>query len=442
MEYFNSISVSDKDKLISINNLVDDNREDMVDEWVNSSKLKYLVAATNMTTQEFKDEHAYKIFNFFYTYTTTSHHSQTCPTAKALLVKYKSTEDIIQFLTIACTEFKNIFLRLIVSMDIELKPKLDIFSIFANLFDLNLTALIAEYTTHLELIIKNNKAHLDLFENNAVVSKTDAKGIITFSSAAYSKLTGFKSSELVGKSHKLLRHPEVSSRVYEQMWKRLKKGKQWQGKLMNYTKNKELFFIHAKIIPTFDLYHNIVGYTAIRTNETDSINARTDGLTGIMNRLDFDNNLSTLTNKMAKFTLVMIDIDFFKDVNDNHGHVIGDEVLKHFTDVVGKVIRPTDIFARWGGEEFALILKDTENNFQAHIEAVERIRKVIEDYEFPTIGNKTASFGMVSYSDDFDSVLSFVDAADKCLYHAKGNGRNCIAFKTDISSQPEIFHAK
>jgi len=73
---------------------------------------------------------------------------------------------------------------------------------------------------------------------------------------------------------------------------------------------------------------------------------------------------------------------------------------------------------------------------------VERIRNSVASTDFPTIGKKTASFGLVSYSDDYTRLLDFVDVADKCLYHAKNNGRNCIAYKLGINEKLQIFTSK
>ena len=80
--------------------------------------------------------------------------------------------------------------------------------------------------------------------------------------------------------------------------------------------------------------------------------------------------------------------------------------------------------------------------FDSHLAAVERIRNIIASTDFPTIGKKTASFGLVSYSDDYTRILDFVDTADKCLYHAKENGRNCIAYKLGVNEPPQIFQTK
>jgi len=119
----------------------------------------------------------------------------------------------------------------------------------------------------------------------------------------------------------------------------------------------------------------------------------------------------------------MIDLDNFKPVNDNYGHLTGDEVLVSFAGLIKNNIRNVDIFGRWGGEEFIIIFPDTTTE-QAFL-TCEKLRKRIMNTEFPEAISLTASFGITPCRED-DKIDAIVHRADQALYQAKNDGRNCV----------------
>ena len=158
-----------------------------------------------------------------------------------------------------------------------------------------------------------------------------------------------------------------------------------------------------------------------------SVLASTDHLTGIANRREFRERLSAEFNRADRYheslSLVMLDIDHFKQVNDQFGHDAGDNILVELTELIKSQIREIDLFARWGGEEFLIMLPETDRETAKTM--VERIRHQIEAHEFTEPSHVTVSFGLVTLrsSDDPDT---FVSRADKALYKAKAAGRNCV----------------
>lgn len=120
-------------------------------------------------------------------------------------------------------------------------------------------------------------------------------------------------------------------------------------------------------------------------------------------------------------SIVMIDLDHFKAVNDTYGHNIGDHVLKSFAMIVQEVIREADIFARWGGEEFILLLRHTTST-DAFLVA-EKVRLGVEQYNFESVGRVTCSLGVAAVHAE-DTLESAIEKADKALYEAKNSGRN------------------
>jgi diguanylate cyclase (GGDEF)-like protein len=151
----------------------------------------------------------------------------------------------------------------------------------------------------------------------------------------------------------------------------------------------------------------------------------TDPLTNIGNRLKLDNELQSAMNYYRNFAqpfgLVMIDIDHFKPINDQHGHQAGDIVLQQFANLLVKHTRSNDIVGRWGGEEFMIILPGTNLN-GAYLHA-EKLRKVIENCEFENINKITASFGVAQPTPDM-TLAQLLQHADEALYTAKEEGRN------------------
>ena len=158
----------------------------------------------------------------------------------------------------------------------------------------------------------------------------------------------------------------------------------------------------------------------------------TDALTGLFNFRHFKTVLQAEMDRSKRSgiptSLVLLDLDHFKAVNDTHGHEVGNQALKHLADILRNEVRTTDIVCRYGGEEFAMIFPETHLNLA--VKVAERIRLEIQNNPVPLDDgeiNLTASMGASVYMKT--SVLDlddFVDSVDKYLYEAKQAGRNCI----------------
>jgi len=155
--------------------------------------------------------------------------------------------------------------------------------------------------------------------------------------------------------------------------------------------------------------------------------ARTDKLTELYNRVKLDETLiseSRRANRFAHdFGIILLDIDYFKKVNDEFGHQIGDKVLQEFSHIIKSNSRSTDIVGRWGGEEFLII--STETNLDKLLLLANKLRDKICGYKFINGKYKTASFGLSIYRKNED-IKSLIKRADEALYNAKKNGRNRI----------------
>lgn len=163
--------------------------------------------------------------------------------------------------------------------------------------------------------------------------------------------------------------------------------------------------------------------------------ALTDGLTGLHNRRWLQDMLPRLISRHRRdarqLSLLMLDVDYFKRINDTHGHSVGDHVLRLIAQQIQDNLRPLDLAARYGGEEFAIILPET-NGHGASV-AAERLRRAIEDCNLPleTGGQvkMTVSIG-VSEIDETMDPSTLIEAADAALYDAKHQGRNRVVIKS------------
>ena len=180
----------------------------------------------------------------------------------------------------------------------------------------------------------------------------------------------------------------------------------------------------------------IVGiYTWIKHNNkiTQQLHelAKTDSLTGLLNRRYFLEKVNVEIEKSRRynngFSILMIDIDHFKSINDNYGHHSGDAVLREFSKVIVGNMRKTDIISRWGGEEFLVLIP--ESNAESCFNVAEKLRLHIENIS--VVAEKlvikfTVSIGIAILKNEDHTSEVLINRADKALYEAKQNGRNCV----------------
>jgi diguanylate cyclase (GGDEF)-like protein len=164
--------------------------------------------------------------------------------------------------------------------------------------------------------------------------------------------------------------------------------------------------------------------------------AFTDHLTGLANRRRFERQMDREISRTLRlghpFSLLMLDIDNFKLVNDNFGHNAGDEAIRRIGRVLREETRGIDLAARIGGEEFAVLLVETE--LGRGLEVAERLRVAIKNMTIPSAGNITASFGVAECPSCAQTSIDLLKAADNLLYKAKGGGRDRVVGPTPMKS--------
>lgn len=164
-------------------------------------------------------------------------------------------------------------------------------------------------------------------------------------------------------------------------------------------------------------------------NEELRLLSITDKLTSTYNRIKIDETLELEIERSKRygnsFGIIILDIDFFKSVNDTYGHKTGDSVLVEFANILKTSVRKNDLVGRWGGEEFIIICVEIQK--EALLAFTENIRSCVEKFSFTDVGSKTASFGVAMY-EDLEKKERLIERADEALYRAKNNGRNRVEF--------------
>ncbi|AXK49717.1 diguanylate cyclase [Aliarcobacter trophiarum LMG 25534] len=309
-------------------------------------------------------------------------------------------------------------------------------------------------------LLNEYKKAVDL---STIVSKTNPKGIITYVNDKFCEISGFKREELIGKPHNIVRHPSMSSNTFQELWSTIKNKKTWNGLITNLKSDGRSYVVNSTVVPILDVDGDIVEFIAIRNDVTDFEQAKEqlsnlnkamkhkvdelysmaqtleqqasiDVLTGVFNRMKFEEffefEMQKAKIQRTKLSIILLDIDNFKNINDNFGHDIGDEILKSITKLISLNIRATDTISRWGGEEFAILLPGTY--LEKAILVANNIKQIINDHDFSLTPSKTTcSFGVATLN-DMDSKESLFKRVDNALYKAKNIGKNIVVGEDEL----------
>ncbi len=301
--------------------------------------------------------------------------------------------------------------------------------IFA-LFTLAIVFLSIRYRT----IRKYNKKiekQFQVIDENVLLSTSDLNNKITYVSKALCKLSGYTQKELLGKSNYLFVNQEISDSAYKKIRDSILDGEIWVGDVENTKKDGSIFWTNTKITPILDKKNRVIYFSTIKEDITykkalEKITT-TDTLTQVSNRRLLDQSIFKEFERARRyknvFSIIFIDIDFFKNVNDTYGHQVGDDVLVQTAQLLQENLRNIDILGRWGGEEFLIICPESRLE-DANMLAL-KLKDAIEHFDFPVVHNLTCSFGVTQYREN-DEKEDIIERVDKALYRAKQNGRNRV----------------
>ena len=231
-------------------------------------------------------------------------------------------------------------------------------------------------------------------------------------------------------------HPEITSEKIDEMFEQLNNKGQVKEVIKLKKANGEYYYVHTMLQYGFYESKKVVINLSSDVTELKHAElkikemAEKDPLTGLYNRNKLDEFSSMLINQYARykksFSLIVCDVDYFKEVNDTYGHLEGDKVLKKIANIIQNSVRESDAVSRWGGEEFAILLSNTSLN--EAIEVAKKINYAVGSCDYGKVGHVYISCGVSMFEED-DTQLTLFNRVDSALYEAKNNGRNQICVK-------------
>ncbi len=306
---------------------------------------------------------------------------------------------------------------------------------------INLVELVSDVQSvvlenHLQNELYERDNLLDIVNKHVLISITDKEGTILDVSDAFCELTKYSKVELIGNTHKLLRHEDTSDKFYENLWAEILLGRNFNAEVKNKDKNGNTYWTKLNISP-IKKDDDIVKFIAIRHDITNKKKLESlaieDDLTKVYNRRYFnkiiDKELRRVKREDSVLSLLCIDIDYFKKYNDSFGHQKGDEILIQIANTLKSSIlrRATDYLFRMGGEEFSIIFSGLSID-----ESLEFSKDIITNIENLRIKHKdgtdvTVSAGLLVQSSNYlEDETKIYKYADDALYEAKEKGRNQV----------------
>ena len=285
----------------------------------------------------------------------------------------------------------------------------------------------------------------DTFPSNAILDgladgivATDAgegvaEPLIVYVNQAACDITGYAADELLGRSPKMLQGPSTDRAVMRRLREDLEAGRPFSGQTVNYRKDGTEFVMEWSISTVAGPDGRPRFFVAVQRDATlparrlldAEREARMDTLTGLPNRSHIDSVLDGggwLTTRAH--SAVVVDVDHFKAINDRYGHLIGDEVLRQVAQRIAGAARQGDLVARWGGEEFCILMLGDGDRAAA---VARRVVEAVSAQSLTTSAGEirvTVSAGSAALDEDCCSATDLLRAADEAMYHAKQQGRN------------------
>ncbi|WP_200257110.1 sensor domain-containing diguanylate cyclase [Halorhodospira neutriphila] len=274
------------------------------------------------------------------------------------------------------------------------------------------------------------------FRSSHAVFITDAEGAIQRVNPAFTQLTGYTDEEAIGHHPGELLHSGYQGwAFYQAMFEQLKEQGAWEGEIWDQRKDGAIIPLYMSVSVVRDQQGAIEHYVAVchdisRQKQLEAELERQafyDRLTEVSNRRHFESLLEQESQRAHRYghalSLVFLDVDHFKALNDTYGHEIGDRVLVELVQLLQQRLRASDLVGRWGGEEFLVMLPETPAE-QAR-QVAESLRAQVQEGLMPGAGAITISLGVAAYQPG-EALKDFIKRADDALYSAKYSGRNCV----------------
>lgn len=296
--------------------------------------------------------------------------------------------------------------------------------------------------------VQNIAAEVMFEEALEAVMVTDATGRITTVNRAFTEITGYTADEAIGQTPRLLKSGVHTPHFYEELWQLLNEKYRWVGEIWNRRKNGEIYPQWGSISAALDNNGKVQSYVSVfsdiskakQAEERLFYMANHDSLTGLPNRMNFTERLDNLLQRCKRngsgCTVVFIDLDRFKIINDTLGHAIGDQYLKLIADRLQGVSRKQDLLGRWGGDEFVMALEGMSDPRMVSDALARLLARLAEPIHLA--GHElipTASIGISLFPNDGGRPQELIKTADTAMYGAKQRGGHCLEFYSEDMSK-------
>lgn len=302
--------------------------------------------------------------------------------------------------------------------------------------------LLEQNTDQKRVSIQLQKLNTAVEQSPASIVITDREGFIEYVNPAFCRLTGYSSEESIGQHTRILKGEEQSPEHYRNVWETILAGNEWRGEFHNRRKDGSFFWELASISPIRGEGEKVTHFVAVKEDITERKQllerldrlAHYDKVTSIPNRTLFFDRLNQVIavsrRERQRFALLFIDLDGFKQVNDNYGHEAGDLVLKETALRLLASVRESDTVARMGGDEFVVMLCNIADHDDAGLVADKILNCVSCPIELS--GGKScvvgSSIGISIYPDDSLESEQLINFADTAMYTVKRAGKNGYRF--------------
>ena len=308
-----------------------------------------------------------------------------------------------------------------------------------------------------EFLIEELRISAYSFDSHEAMTITDLNGTILKVNDAFSRITGYLPSEVIGKNPRVLKSMKHSDEFYQNMWKDLHTKGRWSDEIYNKRKNGEIYLEHLSITAIKNeeniTTHYIAQFLDIselkHAQEEAQHQADHDSLTGLLNRKALLQRLNEEFIKARRHdflhAFLFIDLDEFKAVNDTFGHKVGDMLLVEVAKRLDAMLREEDILSRVSGDEFAILILNIDKSETEAAKDVENIsKKIIHELSQPFVFdeykvNISASIGLKLFPDGEKTAQDVVVHADTAMYQAKHQGKNQFVF-FDKAIELELKH--
>lgn len=317
----------------------------------------------------------------------------------------------------------------------------------------------------LRKMTKNESQYMDelriaayTFDSHEAMTITDIHGTILKVNRAFTRITGYQSSEVIGKNPSILKSMRHSEAFYREMWQKINQEGKWSGEIYNKRKNGEIYMERLSITAIKNekgvTTHYIAQFLDIsdikKMQEYAQHQADHDFLTGLLNRKALMQRLQEEFIKAKRHGFVhafmFIDLDKFKMVNDNYGHAVGDKLLIEVAKRLKGLLREEDIVARMSGDEFAILVLNLEASSAKVAQQLQEIaEKVIAEINRPSLidGYQVqigASVGIKIFPEKEKNIQAIIRHADTAMYQAKHQGKNrFLFFDQEIEAKLHYF---